>query len=137
MCQACQEGKQHRKTTGGHKTTKMNEGVLSKGKLELGDLVFSDQYESSLPGRYYNNRGSMSTHHTYGGGTIFYDAASRYISIHNQVGFTAEETIESKLAFEKDGYSVGIKIKKYCTDNRVYVSKAILSIFMIWVSQYN
>ena len=66
----------------------------------------------------------MNTHHTYSGGTVFYDAVTRYISLFNQVGFTAEETIESKMKFERDCSSIGIIIKKYCTDDGVYVSKA-------------
>ena len=39
-CYACQQGKQHRTSTEGHTSTRQNEGILSKDKLEPGDLVF-------------------------------------------------------------------------------------------------
>ena len=123
MCQACQEGKQSRKTTGGSKTVKTTEGALSKKKLQPGDLVFTDQYESSMPGRYYNDKGQMNVHHQYAGGTIFYDVASKFIYLGHQVGFTAEETVMTKMDFEREALGVGVTIKKYSSDNGVYVSE--------------
>ncbi len=63
-------------------------------------MVFTDQYVSSLPGQVYNARGQASSHHQYRGGTLFTDAASGYIHLTNQVGFTAAETIEFKINFE-------------------------------------
>ena len=124
VCHSCQGGKQRRTSTEGQTVSRQKEGILSAEKPEPGDLVFSDQYESSVPGRFYNIRGQMNTHHTYSGGTIFYDAATRYISLFNQIGFTTEETIECKIKIERDCSSIGIIIEKYCTDNSVYVSKA-------------
>ena len=58
-------------------------------------MVYSDQYECSLPGTYCNSRGQTNYHPEYHGETIFYDAASSYVHLTNQVGFTAYETIEA------------------------------------------
>ncbi len=73
VCHSCQGGKQGRTSTEGQTVTRQKEGILSAEKLEPGDLVFSDQYESSIPERFYNVREQMNTHHTYSGGTVFYD----------------------------------------------------------------
>ena len=50
------------------------------------------------------------------------DAASSYISVHHQIGFTSVETIQSKLAFEREAESVGNSITGYNTDNGVYTA---------------
>ena len=60
---------------------------------------------------------------SYKGGTIFADASSSYISIYHQIGFTAVETICSKLIFEREAASVGNEIQSYNTDNGVYTAK--------------
>ena len=127
ICEACQQGKQARKTTKGSTSQRENEGILSKGELQPGDLVFTDQFVSSLCGRFYNRQGKMNTRFELRGGTVFYDAASRYIHLTNQVGFTAYETIESKHRFEREAHSSGIYIKKYCSDNGVYTSKEFIN----------
>ena len=56
----------------------------------------------------------------YKGGTIFVDAASSYMSIHHQLGFTAAETIRAKIAFERDAISIGNQVTGYNTNNGVY-----------------
>ena len=117
-----QVGKQSRTPCQGHHHSRENEGILSKEKLTPGQLVFSDQYVSSLPGTYHNHHGQTSAHYEFHGGTLFYDAASGYIHVSNQVGFTAYETIEAKLRFECKAASVGVQVEKYCTDNGVYTS---------------
>ena len=40
-----------------------------------------------------------------------------------KVGFTATETIRSKLAFEREAESAGVKVTGYNTDNGVYNAK--------------
>jgi hypothetical protein len=122
-CASCQYGKQHRKPTAGSTTTKHNEGVLKKDKLDPGDLVFSDQYESYLPGRVFNARGASVSSQKIRGGTLFADAATGFISVHHQVSLTAVETITSKLKFEREAYSAGVSVKDYRTDNGIYTSR--------------
>jgi hypothetical protein len=69
ICEPCQYGKQARTPKQGSTSKREKKGVFYKEKLNPGDLVFSDQFESSMGGRYYNEQGRMNTHHEYKGGT--------------------------------------------------------------------
>ena len=89
----------------------------------LGQRVFSYQYVSSVPGRNFNGRGQQQSTLCYKGGTVFADAASSFISLHHQLGFTANETIHYKLVFEREAASIGNDINEYNTDNGVYTAK--------------
>ena len=60
---------------------------------------------------------------SYKGGTLFADAASSFISIHHQLGFTSQETIHSKIVFEREAAQVGNTIAEYNTNNGVYTAK--------------
>ena len=88
-------------------------------------------------GRFYNDHGQMNTHYKYSEGTIFYDSVSGFMNLTNQVGFTAEETIKAKIKFEREADSVGIKVQKYNTDNRVFTAKGFMSILLIITKQYS
>ena len=125
-CAACLYGKQGRTPTPTHHSTKDSVGSLSKEKLSPGELVFSDQYESRLPGRAFTSKGLASSSLKYMGGTLFIDAASGFIHVSHQVGLTAAETIESKMRFERDALSHGVAIQAYHTDNGVFTSKEFL-----------
>lgn len=92
--------------------------------MNPGDFLFTDQYVSSLSGQYFHTRGQSSSQHEYRGGTLFADAASGYIYIVNQVGFTADETIAAKLRFEREVQSIGVQVKQYSSEIGVYISKA-------------
>ena len=94
--------------------------------LEPGDLVFSDQYESSCPGRVFGRRGASISTQQYCGGTLFYDAASGKIRVVHQVSLNAHETVAAKLTFEKEALQVGVSVKNYQTDNGVYTSQEFL-----------
>ena len=95
------------------------QGNLKTNKLEPGDLIFSDQFESRLPGRVFGHWGSHFSSQKYRGGTIFYDAASGFIFTKSQSTLTAMETIESKVLFERQALSAGVQIKSYCMDNGI------------------
>ena len=90
--------------TSGNLNTKKpgTQGVLKHDKLNPGDLVFSDQYVSSLPGKHFNNKGQLCSTKGYKGGTIFCDAGSGYMQIHHQQTFTSAETLQSMLGFERE-----------------------------------
>ena len=122
-CQACLQGTQQRALTAGNIHTQVRTGATKREQLRPGQRVFSDQYVSSVPGRNYNGRGQSQSRLSYKGGTIFVDAASSYMSIHHQLGFTANETIRSKLIFEREASLLGNKVDSYTTDNGVYTSK--------------
>jgi hypothetical protein len=123
ICEGCQLGKASRIPRKGHHTEREDEGILYKDKCEPGDMVFSDQYVCEMKGRYHNNKGQINSNYEYRGGTVFVDAASGYIYLQNQVGFTAYETIESKLKFEREAASAGVQVKRYTTDNGVYTAR--------------
>ena len=89
--------------------------------------MFSDQLVCSTPGKNFNANGQQNGHLSFKGGTIFYDAASHYMSLHPQISFTASETAQSILAFEREAATVGIEIKGYNTENGVYTAKEILA----------
>jgi hypothetical protein len=59
-CASCQFGKQERNPKAGSKikVDTDREGILKADKLNPGDLIFSDQYVSSVPGRVFGRRGA-------------------------------------------------------------------------------
>ena len=104
------------------KPDQTREGVLKADKLKNGELIFSDQYVSSLPGKVFGRRGASITSRKYCGGTLFYDAASGKIKVVHQVSLSAEETVQAKLEFEREALQVGVEVKNYQTDNGVHTS---------------
>jgi hypothetical protein len=60
-CAACQLGKQGKRPIPTKHGTHEEVGSLSKEKLEPGDLVFIDQYESRQPGRALTTKGIVSS----------------------------------------------------------------------------
>ena len=121
-CASCQYGKQERTPKAGTSVTKTREGITKADKLEPGDLVFSDQYESRIGGKIFNRRGTAISRQDYCGGTLFCDGATGRIAARHQVSLSAPETTLSKQIFEKDAFSVGVTVKAYSTDNGVYTS---------------
>ena len=123
-CAACLYGKQHRSSIPNRHVKRSKDGELLKNKLHPGDLIFSDQYLSSTPGRTPSSRGTSQSQ--YSGGTLFYDAASGSVHCYHQLGMTASETIESKIAFERMAQGCGVAVKDYHTDNGIYTSKEFM-----------
>lgn len=60
-CAACLYGKQEKMPIPGKHIKKDESGDLLKGKLEPGQLFFSDQYQSRVPGRAYTIKGESSS----------------------------------------------------------------------------
>ena len=60
-----------------------------------------DQYVVRTPGRLIEGYGKEAEHNMYHGGTIFRDAASKYIHVENQVSLGAGDTTVAKLKFEE------------------------------------
>ena len=128
-CSSCITGGMEKKPIQGNVRTQdpARKGVLKREKLDPGDLIFSDQYVSSVVGKHFNVRGHLNTRLGFKGGTIFCDASSTYISLHHQQSFTAHETTESMISFEREAAEIGVAIKGYNTDNGVYTAKALIS----------
>jgi hypothetical protein len=127
-CASCQYGRQQHCTAAG--STKHADpehaGILKRDKLQPGDLVFSDQYESRVKGHAFGLRGAHVSSQKYCGGTLFMDAASGYIAIQHQQHLTAFESIRAKQAFERDAMTAGVSILDYHTDNGIYTSQEYL-----------
>jgi len=64
----------------------------------------------------------------YSGRTVFYDAASKFLCVELQVGYTAIETIKSKLRYDCQAMNVGVKVNSYYIDNEIYCSEAFLKV---------
>jgi hypothetical protein len=101
-------------------------GILKRDKLGLGDLVFSDQYESHTPGHIFGLRGAHIPSQKYCRGTLFTDAASGFIGIQHQQNLSAAESIRAKQAFERDAMTAGVSILDYHTDNGIYTLQEYL-----------
>ena len=98
VCGSCQYGKQERTPKEGstiHKD-KERDGITKADKLEPGDLIFSDQYESRVPGKVFGKQGAAISSNSYCGGTLFVDAATGRIFNRHQVSLNAHETVEAK-----------------------------------------
>jgi hypothetical protein len=124
-CAACQFGKQGRTPTPGRRVSFADSGALSKDQVNPGQRIFVDQYESRAPGRTFSSKGASSSL-KFVGGTLFYDAASGYISIQHQHGFTAAETIQSKIKFEQEALQSGVSVGSFHTDNGVFNAQEFL-----------
>jgi hypothetical protein len=60
----------------------------------------------------------------YCGGTIFVDIASGMVHVYHQVFLAAADMLLSKAQFEHGARTHGIHIKKYHTDNGIFISEA-------------
>ena len=126
VCEACQVAKARRRPTGATKVAPVPDVVdgIRAEDMNPGDCVSVDQYESAVRGRRLETAGKERSSKKYCGGTLFYDHASKYISVVHQVTLSAAETINSKNLFERDGLLCGVQVKKYRTDNGVFTAKA-------------
>ena len=125
VCASCQFGKQCRRSTGANTSIRNQDKFMEikKGDLFPGDKVSIDHYQSAVPGRDYNSRGSPPPQEMFNGGSIFVDHASGRIFIHHQVSLAAVESIKAKLALDRDAALSGISIHSIHTDNGVFSSK--------------
>lgn len=126
-CATCLFGKQARTANPAKHQTKEPIGALTKIKLVPGQLIFTDQFESRVPGRAFTTTGLPNSNVLYTGGTIFIDAASGFVHVSPQVGQTAAETIDSKHRFERDAASSGVIVQAYHSDNGIYKSKEFMA----------
>ena len=125
-CAACLYGHQHWTSIPTKHVRNDLMAALSVNKLISDELVFSDQYESGMPGRSFKGRGLATSEGNYTGGTLFCDAASGYIYVSHQVALTTAETIQSKMKFECYALHSGVRICGYHTDNSIYTSSKFM-----------
>ena len=126
-CEICELAKATRRPTQGttERTDPVADGTISADHLRPGSRVSCDHFESRLRGRTYDSFG-RPTSKTYVGGLILVDAASKYLHVEMQVGFTAAETIRAKQAYEKFAMDNGVVVQSYLTDNGVFKANQLV-----------
>jgi len=95
MHQSCQlsHAKQRKPKTTRSKAIPEATSAITHDKYNIGDFVLLDQYVVKTPGRLPTGYGRESITNMFHGGTIFRDAASKYIHVQNQVSLGAGETV--------------------------------------------
>jgi hypothetical protein len=113
MCNDCCGAKATRRPWRG-KSAKYNQRHLKKATYP-GEVISVDQLESSIPG--FIGQTEKLTRQCILASTVFVDHASDFSYVYHQTSMTSEETLKSKLAFEKFALSHGVHIKHYHADN--------------------
>jgi hypothetical protein len=89
-----------------------------------GEVVSVDQLESSIPGFIGQMTGKLTIQRIVAS-TVYVDHASDLSYVYHQTSMTSEETLKSKLAFEKFAASHGVNIKHYHADNGRFKDKLL------------
>ena len=98
-CSTCLLAKAKKRPTSGRKEQSLSPNPTN-ANLEPGELICSDQYESSVKGRKERTYGKEKDCDKYIGGTIFCDVASGLIFTSHQVSLRVGDTLKSKHSFE-------------------------------------
>ena len=128
LCQSCQmsRAKQRKPKITKSKVIPEVEGAISKEQYEAGDFVSVDQYVIKTPGRLPTGYGRESETNMFHGGTIFRDAATKYIHVQNQVSLGAGETVNAKVSFESWLWEEArVAIKHYHGDNGIFTAELL------------
>jgi transposase InsO family protein len=120
MCNDCCAAKATRKPWRGEGKGHIQSHI--KRASNPGDIVSVDQLESSIPGFIGQMTGKL-TNQRIVASTIYVDHASDLSYVYHQTSMTSEETLKSKLAFEKFATSHGVNIKHYHADNGRFKDK--------------
>ena len=115
VCTACMYGKATKKRWR-DKPTKMPKELSVK---QPGDKVSVDQMVSPTPGLIAQMTGILTTKR-YRYATIYVDQASKLGFTYLQKTASAEETLQSKRAFEAFATNRGVKIRSYHADNGIF-----------------
>ena len=115
VCPACQFSKQKRN----HSKSINGNYVISASDNQPGNCVSVDMIHSPLSGLNPQLRGKLHLER-YWYACVFVDHVSNMIFVNFQISSSAEDTIESKHAFEQFALSHGLTIKKYRADNGAF-----------------
>ena len=121
-CAACLLGKAHKRPVSGRKSQIVPPSP-SAPKLEPGELIGCDHYESSLKGRLENTYGKEKENEKYIGGTIFCDVASGLVHTEHQISLRVGDTLRAKNTFEQMASTYGVTIKSYLGDNGIFAAE--------------
>ena len=97
---------------------------MIQGKLEPGEGTAVDQFEVVKKGRLFSTRGRERSSDQYVGGTLFVDIASGRVRCYYQQSLGADETVQSKLKYEREARQYGVFIKHYHSDNGIFTAAA-------------
>jgi hypothetical protein len=125
ICKSCQlaQARQRKQNVVKSKAIPEEVGALSKERYEVGDFVSLDQYVVKTPGRLPTGFGKESNTNMFHGGTIFRDAASKYIHVQNQVSLGVGETVNAKMKFEDWFWETPRAcVRHYHSDNGVFMA---------------
>lgn len=125
-CQSCQllQAKQHKPNVTKSNIISLVEGALSLDMYETGNFVSLDEYVVKTPGYLPSGFGRESLINSFQGGTIFCDAALKYIHVENQVTLGAGEAVNSKLHLKEWLWEAGcVCVKHYHSDNGTFISE--------------
>ena len=101
-------------------------GGLSHDVLIPGQVIYSDQFSARVKGKGLPAHSGIGQKQEYSGGTVSYDAASKYVCVELQVSYTAVETIKSQLRFEWMAADIGVQVHTCHMDNGIYCSDEFL-----------
>ena len=108
ICPACQFGKQRRS----HTISITDDHVILASGDKPGDCISVDMIHSPLGGLIPQSKGKPRLER-YWYACVFVDHVSNMTFVNFQISASAEETVESKHAFERFALSHGVTIKKY------------------------
>ena len=112
VCPSCHYGKQKRS----HRLSINDNHVISGSDDKPGDCVSMDLIHSLIGGLIPQQRGKPRLER-YRYACVFVDHVSNMTFVTFQLSASAEETVESKHAFERFALSHGVSIRKYRADN--------------------
>jgi hypothetical protein len=120
VCTACLYRKATKRSWRSKHSNNMHESHVP---TRPGEVISIDQMISPTAGLVAQNTGTL-TKARYKVATVFIDHATDYSYVAIQKSTSAEETLKSKMLFERNAYDQGIKIESYHSDNGIFKSKA-------------
>jgi len=128
-CMSCELAAMKRRSTR-VKTTKVvkeREGALKQDSYDPGDMISSDQFSVTTPGRHLSGYGRESVDTGFKGGTVYVDSASGLIRVQPQSSLGAEETLLGKQRFEQWIWDLAaVCAKRYHSDHGIYDSEEFM-----------
>ena len=119
VCAACQYGKQRKLST---PTESTGSNGLTFSVHSPGDCVSIDMIHSPIGGIIPVSKG-LPKKEKYTVACVFVDHYSQLVFVQHQISTTAEETVQSKHAFERHAKTFGVEIKSYRADNNPFNSR--------------
>ena len=122
LCPSCLFGQVKRRPWRHKIGNKAAKHIRKHNEIKVGDKVSIDQMSSAHPGLVPTITG-RHTRERITGLTCYIDNFSRRSYSHLQTSLDTDQTLDSKIAFERDARSHGVKIKSYHADNGRFAEK--------------